>query len=72
MWASLGIYGQEWAKFGGYVLVRLIKRGWVIYLVGGCGNLCRSRSGVGGCVQVWAYMTMSKEVQRWKSLHWSD
>ena len=40
-------YGQGWPKVSRSRWVRLIGLGWMICLVGGCGNECRSRVGVG-------------------------
>ena len=37
----------------------MIGRGWVIWLVGGCGYVSRSRE---GCGQVWAYMGQGGQV----------
>ena len=51
VWASLGQYGQSWAKVGRSGWVRLIGRGWVTWEMGRCGYVCRSR---GGCGWVWA------------------
>ena len=56
MWASLGI---DWLKMGRSSLVRLIGRGLVIFLVGGCGFAFRSSVGLGW---VWAYMGKGRQV----------
>ena len=54
-----GKFGQIWSKVGRSGWVRLITRGWVTWLVGGCGYVCSSR---GGCGQVWANMGKGGQV----------
>ena len=56
MWASLGRYGQRWAKAGKSGWVRLIGQGWGIYLVDGSVYTCRSRGGCGW--GVWVSLSM--------------
>ena len=56
---GVGKFGQRWAKAGKSGWVRLIRWGWVTWVMGVCGYACRSR---GGCVQVWA--DMGKDGQR--------
>ena len=36
----------RWAKVGRSGWVRLIDRGWVTWIVGGCGYACRYRAGL--------------------------
>ena len=63
VWASLGRYGQGWAKVARSRLVRLIRGGWAKFLVAGCDFVCRFKVGVSGCGQVLA--SMGKGGQVW-------
>ena len=67
VWVCLGRYGQGWSKVGRSGLVREIGWGWVTWIVGGCGYVCRSR---GECEWVWA--SLGKYGQGWAGLDGSD
>ena len=58
VWASLGRYGQRKAKAGRSGWVRLIRPGWVTWVV--CGYACRSRGGFGS-----AWESLDRYGQRW-------
>ena len=61
------LYVQGWAKVGKSGLVRLIGKGWMICLVGGCGCTCKYRGGCG-----WLRASLGRYGQGWAGLDWSN
>ena len=49
-------FWHVWANVGKFGWVKLIRRGWVTYLAGGCAYACRSRVVVDGYGLLLAYM----------------
>ena len=65
IWASLGRYGQGWAKVCRSGWVRLIRRGWVTWIVGGCGCGCGCGFGNVCKFQGWVFVGLGKFGQIW-------
>ena len=55
MWVDVSKFGHIWAMMGRSGRVKLIGRGWVIYLVGGCVYAYRSRV---RCGWMWASLSI--------------